>query len=287
MTASLMPLLGIAPRLGRNFTPAEDLDGTAPVAILSDGLWRRRFGADEHVVGRDRPDRRRVAHDRRRHAARRVAAGPARRRRRPLDARASVAGRSRHRGLPQPEDPRPPRRRRHASNRRPPSSRRLPRGWPPNGRRTGSWAAESSPSPNRRCASIKPTLLLIAGSVGLLLLVASANASTLLLARASNRRHEIAVRDGARRDARAAAVARRRGVAGVRRRSAGWPGLVLGGWALRAVLPLFAGLAAGGDPDRHRRARRRLHRRDLRPSSGCCSASSSPSTGRTAAWSTC
>ena len=34
MTASLMPLLGIAPRLGRNFTPEEDLDATAGVAIL-------------------------------------------------------------------------------------------------------------------------------------------------------------------------------------------------------------------------------------------------------------
>src|SRR3954466_7099084 len=52
MTASLMPLLGIAPRLGRTFTPAEDLDGTAAVAILSDGLWRRRFGADDRVLGR-------------------------------------------------------------------------------------------------------------------------------------------------------------------------------------------------------------------------------------------
>src|ERR1019366_2677886 len=47
VTASLMPLLGLAPRLGRSFTPAEDLDGTAPVAILSDGLWRRRFGGAE------------------------------------------------------------------------------------------------------------------------------------------------------------------------------------------------------------------------------------------------
>src|SRR5258708_21741910 len=52
VTASLMPLLGIAPRLGRAFTTAEDLDGTAPVAILSDGLWRRHFGADENILGR-------------------------------------------------------------------------------------------------------------------------------------------------------------------------------------------------------------------------------------------
>src|SRR5471032_1059876 len=46
VTASLMPLLGIAPRLGRSFTPDEDLAGTGPAAILSDRLWRRRFGAD-------------------------------------------------------------------------------------------------------------------------------------------------------------------------------------------------------------------------------------------------
>src|SRR6185295_12112071 len=52
VTASLMPMLDIGPRLGRPFTQAEDLDGTTPVAILSDRLWRRRFGADERVLGR-------------------------------------------------------------------------------------------------------------------------------------------------------------------------------------------------------------------------------------------
>ena len=51
VTASLMPLLGIAPRLGRLFTQDEDLAGTGPAAILSDRLWRRRFGADARVVG--------------------------------------------------------------------------------------------------------------------------------------------------------------------------------------------------------------------------------------------
>ena len=52
MTASLLPLLGVAPRFGRAFDAAEDDDAAAPVAILSDGLWRRRFGADPNVIGR-------------------------------------------------------------------------------------------------------------------------------------------------------------------------------------------------------------------------------------------
>ncbi len=39
--------------LGRAFSTAEDESGTAtPTAILSDDLWRRRFGGDEHVLGR-------------------------------------------------------------------------------------------------------------------------------------------------------------------------------------------------------------------------------------------
>ena len=42
---------GIYPALGRPFTIEEDTPGGARVAILSDGLWRRRFGADPGVVG--------------------------------------------------------------------------------------------------------------------------------------------------------------------------------------------------------------------------------------------
>src|SRR5439155_9461068 len=52
MTASMMPTLGIAPAIGRGFVTAEDLDDVARVAVLSDGLWRRRFGADPTIVGR-------------------------------------------------------------------------------------------------------------------------------------------------------------------------------------------------------------------------------------------
>jgi predicted permease len=45
-------VLRVAPALGRGFTPAEDgAPGDAPVAILSDALWRRRYGADPSVLG--------------------------------------------------------------------------------------------------------------------------------------------------------------------------------------------------------------------------------------------
>jgi predicted permease len=44
-------VLGVYPALGRAFTNAEDTPGSAPVAILSDGLWRRRFGGDAALLG--------------------------------------------------------------------------------------------------------------------------------------------------------------------------------------------------------------------------------------------
>ncbi len=46
-------MLGVRPALGRTFEPAEDKPGAARrVAILSDRLWRERFGADAGLVGR-------------------------------------------------------------------------------------------------------------------------------------------------------------------------------------------------------------------------------------------
>ncbi|MGH7556035.1 MAG: ABC transporter permease, partial [Longimicrobiales bacterium] len=50
--ANLFPMLGVAPVLGRNFAPADDLEGALPVAIISHGLWQRRFAGDPGVLGR-------------------------------------------------------------------------------------------------------------------------------------------------------------------------------------------------------------------------------------------
>jgi predicted permease len=45
-------LLGVTPALGRAFRPEEDQPGRDNVVILSDGLWRSRFGADRGILGR-------------------------------------------------------------------------------------------------------------------------------------------------------------------------------------------------------------------------------------------
>jgi putative ABC transport system permease protein len=51
-TATLIPLLNIQTRLGRNFSTDEDRPGAARVAILVDSTWRDRFGSDPSIVGR-------------------------------------------------------------------------------------------------------------------------------------------------------------------------------------------------------------------------------------------
>ena len=49
--ARFFELLGVQARLGRTFTPDEDAEGTPKVVVLSDALWRGRFGADPRIVG--------------------------------------------------------------------------------------------------------------------------------------------------------------------------------------------------------------------------------------------
>ena len=51
--ASYFLLLGVKPQIGRTFLPEEDrTPGTHPVALISHGLWQRRFGGDPATVGR-------------------------------------------------------------------------------------------------------------------------------------------------------------------------------------------------------------------------------------------
>ncbi len=52
VTAEYFQALGVAPAEGRDFDAADDQPGAPRVAILSDGLVRRRFGAAGQIIGR-------------------------------------------------------------------------------------------------------------------------------------------------------------------------------------------------------------------------------------------
>ncbi|MGC2829125.1 MAG: ABC transporter permease [Candidatus Acidiferrum sp.] len=51
-TAGLFPMLGINPHIGRTFLPEEDRAGGTPVVLLSSGLWQRRFGGSQDIIGK-------------------------------------------------------------------------------------------------------------------------------------------------------------------------------------------------------------------------------------------
>jgi putative ABC transport system permease protein len=52
VSANFLNVTGVNPILGRGFASDEDQPGKTPVAILSYGLWQRRFGGDPNVIDR-------------------------------------------------------------------------------------------------------------------------------------------------------------------------------------------------------------------------------------------
>ena len=51
VSANTFGLLGVPPMLGRDFVPADEMPGAAPVAILSYRFWESRFGKRADIVG--------------------------------------------------------------------------------------------------------------------------------------------------------------------------------------------------------------------------------------------
>jgi putative ABC transport system permease protein len=52
VSGNFLEVLGISPAKGRSFLPEEDVAGGPPVAMISHGLWMRRFGGDPAISGK-------------------------------------------------------------------------------------------------------------------------------------------------------------------------------------------------------------------------------------------
>lgn len=52
ISADFFKVLGVNPILGRTIRPEEDVVGGTPVAMISAGLWQRKFGASPNIIGK-------------------------------------------------------------------------------------------------------------------------------------------------------------------------------------------------------------------------------------------
>jgi putative ABC transport system permease protein len=200
VSPSLFDVLGVRPAHGRAFQTGED-DLSAPdVAVLSDALWRRRYGADPSIVGRS------VTIDGRSfrivgimppHFAFPLAGlesgigdvfvpykiTPAIQRIRGDSYSASFIARiAPNVTLEQAQSA--------ASE----MARRFPQLYPSIYGRRHTTLAQLFPLRDRAVGQVKSSLLLLLGAVGLILLIACINVSSLLLARAAARQRELAMR---------------------------------------------------------------------------------------------
>jgi predicted permease len=50
VSSTFLATLGVKPQLGRDFVESDDFVNASPVGLISDKLWRERFGADRHAL---------------------------------------------------------------------------------------------------------------------------------------------------------------------------------------------------------------------------------------------
>ena len=194
-------MLGVIPQIGRLYGPQDFVPGFAPEAVISDGLWRRAYGADPNVVGRTI----RIDNDPLtiigvlprgfRHP------GPT------TSGDAEVFGAGGFSADPFPQPMRGTRILVHGIGRLKPGltlaqaqaqltsmaaqlRHDFPTDYPPQ----AQWTIEIQPLQETLVGKVRPMLLVLMGAVILIVFIVSLNIANLLLARASGRQQEMAVR---------------------------------------------------------------------------------------------
>ena len=198
---SYFSMLSVTPQIGRLFGPQDFVPGFSAEAVISDGLWRRAYGADPHVVGHTiRLDNdpltiigvlpRGFRHP-----------GPTT----SGDAEVFCAG-----GFSGDPFPPPMRSRRilvsgigrlkpdltlaQAQARLTAMAAELRQEFPTDYPSQAQWTIEIQPLQETLVGKVRPMLLVLLGAVILIVFIVSLNIANLLLARASGRQQEMAVR---------------------------------------------------------------------------------------------